>query len=49
MTPLKQLLRQPVRLIAILLLLGMASAFSCLSAGVFDPQKRRSLISKIAM
>ena len=39
MTPLKQLLRQPVRLIAILLLLGMASAFSCLSAGVFASAK----------
>lgn len=35
MTPLKQLLRQPVRLIAVLLLLSMAAAFFSLSAGVF--------------
>ena len=34
MTPLKQLFRQPVRLLAIILLVGMASAFICLSAGV---------------
>ena len=39
MTPLKQLFRQPVRLIAILLLLGMVSAFFCLSAGVFASAK----------
>ena len=39
MTPLKQLLRQPVRLIAIFLLLGMVSAFFCLSAGVFASAK----------
>ena len=36
MTPLKQLFRQPVRLLAIILLVGMASAFICLSAGVFS-------------
>ena len=35
MTPIRQLLRQPVRLIAVLLLLGMSAAFFSLSAGVF--------------
>lgn len=35
MTPLRQLLRQPVRLLVVFLLLGLASAFFCLSAGVF--------------
>lgn len=39
MTPLKQLFRQPVRLFAIFLLVGMASAFICLSAGVFASAK----------
>ena len=39
MTPLKQLFRQPVRLLAIILLVGMASAFICLSAGVFSSAK----------
>ena len=39
MTPLKQLFRQPVRLFAIFLLVGMASAFICLSAGVFSSAK----------
>lgn len=39
MTPLKQIFRQPVRLIAIFLLLGMVSAFFCLSAGVFASAK----------
>ena len=39
MTPLKQLFRQPVRLLAIILLVGMASAFICLSAGVFSTAK----------
>ena len=39
MTPLKQLFRQPVRLLAIILLVGMASAFICLSAGVFASAK----------
>lgn len=41
MTPLKQLFRQPVRLLAIILLVGMASAFICLSAGVFSSAKAR--------
>ena len=35
MTPFRQLLRQPVRLIAVLLLLTMAASFFSLSAGVF--------------
>lgn len=35
MTPFRQLLRQPVRLIAILLLLGISATFFCLSGGVF--------------
>lgn len=35
MTPIKQLLRQPIRLIAILLFLSMASAFFCLGAGTY--------------
>ena len=35
MTPIRQLLRQPVRLIAVLLLLGLSAAFFSLSAGVF--------------
>ena len=35
MTPFRQLLRQPVRLIAVLLLLGLSAAFFSLSAGVF--------------
>ena len=35
MTPIRQLLRQPVRLIAVLLLLTMAASFFSLSAGVF--------------
>lgn len=39
MTPLKQLFRQPVRLFAVFLLVGMASAFICLSAGVFSSAK----------
>lgn len=39
MTPLKQLFRQPVRLFAVFLLVGMASAFICLSAGVFASAK----------
>ena len=39
MTPLKQLFRQPVRLFAVFLLAGMASAFICLSAGVFASAK----------
>lgn len=39
MTPLKQLLRQPVRFLAILLLLGLTSAFFCLSVGVFASAK----------
>ena len=39
MTPLKQLFRKPVRLFAIFLLVGMASAFICLSAGVFASAK----------
>ena len=39
MTPLKQLFRQPVRLFAIFLLVGMATAFICLSAGVFAAAK----------
>ena len=39
MTPLKQLFRQPVRLLAIILLVGMAFAFICLSAGVFSSAK----------
>ena len=39
MTPLKQLFRQPVRLFAIFLLVGMASAFICLSPGVFASAK----------
>ena len=35
MTPFRQLLRQPVRLIAVLFLLGMSATFFCLSGGVF--------------
>lgn len=35
MTPIRQLLRQPVRLIAILLFLSMASTFFCLGAGTY--------------
>ena len=35
MTPFRQLLRQPIRLIAVLLLLGMSATFFCLSGGVF--------------
>ena len=35
MTPVRQLFRQPVRLIAILLFLNMASAFFCLGAGTY--------------
>ena len=36
MTPLKQLFRQPVRLFAIFLLVGMASAFICASVALAD-------------
>ncbi len=39
MTPLKQLFRQPVRLIAVFLLLSMTVVFFCLSTGVFASAK----------